>query len=811
MGIQRNIDPKVLTDLQEVYLREYHQNPNKLVKALNEKFSDYIDKYKDGSGSIVSSRTLRNFFNANEPTLNATTLNFLTQLMLGDEYESIARAPHQDFTLEPLFTKYRDKTRARVKYAILLDYNHSCELDEIYTGTYFTDLQQSKNRDYVKSLKRIISEDKLNLKFQENNNHVIGLEEVKKHPRLFLVGRPGIGKTIFCKKVTQIYLDVETCIQDFGKEIIPIYLPLKVCSEEILLEGLKEYIINDFYTTSEPSKRNISSQVMSLLNNGQALIILDALDETGDKFKRICFVIESFINNFPNCRIIITSRLSTEYPNFPGFKQWQVELLNNEQSQNLIRNLFLKDLESSSQKYPLQENLQQIDKLVGDFFEKLPEGAAEFRSHPLSLIYLGILYLENYGLLKPISEIYQDVVDIFLRRWDRARYIRDRIPLTHNKLTKSQKRNFFSELAFDGFKKSITVWKEKTLKQLLAEYLKKLSSISQDEIDTHVEFLLKVFVMDDGLLVPANRGYYSFSFAYLQDYFSARYLIANENSSYINKFLHENLLDSKWENVLIMYSELLPKADYFFRCIYDNIRKKFIGNRKLDRILCSLQKAAKECNLDTTSWRAQMLMLDNPLDLLISRQTPLPNDDLIGISKLTKKFNEQRRKTKENQTRFVIALYLAVAYALVQDKYLNRDSHHLTLKQSHPVILKTLIVSEKTGIEEEMQLALQEAEDAKEERLVYYLSQLKADLPSENSNVAEWKDWSKTLIDFMQKHLSCGVGIELNSKEKDIIKGYFYAVHLLLKCITGIYVADKEKTEDIFDHLLLPMDFTPML
>lgn len=823
MGIQRNINPHVIQNLKEVYFRDYQNRPESLVKALNKKFPEHIDKRKGASENIVSPRTIRNFFDAEDPSINSRTLELMTQLMLGLKYDEAVEI-HVEKTVcvektepysqnidlsNPFFIEYKDKTRKRVEHVAVLDVNNRFELDFLYTGTYFVELEIRKELDYVEALKSILPEQKSERNYYINNHKpLFGLEQVAKEPRLLLVGRAGIGKTIFAKKVTQVYLDSFTSIRHFGKEVLPIYLPLKVCDEEILEIGLKQYLVNDFCSVFNSSGNNCRSQVWNLLNSGQALIVLDALDETGNRFSNLCREIEKFINDFPDCRIIITSRLSTSYPNFPGFKKWEIKLFTDNQSRAFIEKLFMKlNWLEYYNKSALPEDEVKLGQVVDEFFQKFPKIATELKYHPLSIIYMGMLHLENYGMSRSISEICENVIDIFLRKWDLVRNIRTRIPGYRDRLSRLQKVNLFCELAFDGLKDSNTAWKEETVKKYITSYLGKISIIAnQSDLEKDVESMLEVFIMDDGLLVPATRGYFSFPFLIFQEYLSARYLLANQDIVKISRFIQENLLEEKWRNTIIMYSELSPNADRLFFEIFNHIHKKFSKNQKLQEILHATQLAAQQCNLNTTSWRAHMLMLDHPLDLLISRQSPLPDDDLIGISQLTKKFNEQRHQLVDNQPKFVIALYLAIAYALVQDKYLNQENDKLALEQSHPIILDALLISESTGVSEEIQRAVDEARGLKDKDLIRDLHDLQNKIPQCNSRVARWESWSQSLISLMQRHLYFGHSIHLNPHEIDEIKQYFYAVRLLLQCLTSINIAKQELREWVFDHLLLPAD-----
>lgn len=810
MGIQKDIDSVVLKNLKDIYLSRFDRKPDNVVKALNKEFSEYIQKYKNGTGSLVSSRTIRNFFDSPSPSINETTLNFLCKLMLGKDYLAALDSQSQalDFS-DPIFVTYSEKTKKRVEHVALLDINKNFKLDDIYAQTYFTDLQRRKDFDYATTLKAIFPDKENISKKNTCPNPVLGIDQVKRQDKLFLLGRPGVGKTMFSKKITQIYLDPETGIRDFGEEIFPVYLPLKVCAEEILDQGLDGYLTTDFSRVSKFNKDTCSSKVSLLLNSGQAMIVLDALDETGDKFDDLCREIEKFINAFPRCRMIITSRLSNHYPSFPGFEKWEVQIFNDNQSRTFIKKLFAGICKIDSvDDHTGDKSEANIDEIVDDFFEKLPETVEELTHHPLSLTYLGMIYWENYGVSRSISEIYKDVIDIFLRKWDRVRYIRARIPEYQNKLTRMQKENLFYKLAFEGLCNSVSVWKDKEIKELLTSYFNDLSMTNLGDIDKDVDSMLKVFIMDDGLLVPVAREYFSFPFLPFQEYLSAQYLISNNFETY--ELIENYFFDDKWRNTFLMYSELLPKADHLFIEMFKFINNNFQDNDQLQKILHHLEISSKSCKLDTTSWRSQFLFLDTPLELFIARGTPLPDDDIIEISKLTKQFSMKYRRVKDNQPRFIIALYLAIAYALVEDKYIHKDDdNYPTLKKSRPIILETLEISDETGIAEEIRYAIEEAEEANELDLVVCLKELEMQLPEENADIQSWNDWSQSLSKIMQEHLHCGLSIHLNGEEKEEIAKYFSAVHLLLKCLTGFNAVTSELREFIFDNILLPADSIP--
>ncbi|MFY9622299.1 MAG: NACHT domain-containing protein [Pyrinomonadaceae bacterium] len=102
-----------------------------------------------------------------------------------------------------------------------------------------------------------------------NKSRKAGLALVKaaEHKRIFLVGKPGAGKTTFLK-----YLTLQAA--KGGLDKIPIFVSLKEWSDSNL--KLMEYLARQFEICDFPNARAF---VHHILRKGDALVLFDGLDE----------------------------------------------------------------------------------------------------------------------------------------------------------------------------------------------------------------------------------------------------------------------------------------------------------------------------------------------------------------------------------------------------------------------------------------------------------------------------------------------------------------------------------------------------
>lgn len=111
------------------------------------------------------------------------------------------------------------------------------------------------------------------------------LTDIKK---LFIFGKPGAGKTTFLK-----HLAIECNRGKFRGDLVPFFITLKEFAEDENRSELLAYLKN--YLTSDRDR------LEQVLDNGEALILLDGLDEVLEvDTKRVIREINSLTNSYPN-------------------------------------------------------------------------------------------------------------------------------------------------------------------------------------------------------------------------------------------------------------------------------------------------------------------------------------------------------------------------------------------------------------------------------------------------------------------------------------------------------------------------------
>lgn len=840
---KRNSEPvnlEVFKLLKQVYADKFNESPSELLKQLDKAFSDENTppRRKDGSGGVIADKTIRNFISADEPTTASTkTLNYLCKVMLG--YSSYGEAirsldakdekaspksnlPESDDSQEvglqenlglrsDWLEAYRRNVRQRWGAIKVLDMEESLSLKSIYAGTYF--LKSIKGRrqlEYEDLFAQSFDNSSTTLndyKYQEER--VSGLEKIKEKSKLIILGSGGSGKTSFLRYLALRYLDSQVAFEDFGVPLTPVYIPLKVWAKEIVLDQKKAKsgvagVITDIFEENIPDSPNITKEIQNIiekmLKDGQFLILFDALDESGQHIDEVGRVIRDFTNKYSKNRVVLTSRLQTTERQFDGFAEVEIASFTEEQVADFAEKWF---------------TVRKKSKLAQRFLEQRRANPAisNLTANPLSLTYLCLVFRDNLGFPKNKSGIYENVVDIFLRKWDSSRDIDDRIPVA-DRLSSGRKFLLFRQIAYQGMiqKPPQFIWKEQDLKAQIRKFMEKVSTTREEDIDQDTNLVLQVVIRDHGLLVPQSRNLYGFPFRTLQEYFTAKDICgrSNNDSSFLEKIVREYLTDREWKNVFLMVAELIEDADEMFRFIFYYVNALAAKSEALQKMLIWLHQITQTLEIDSSSWRALWLAID------LDTESILYINHEIGIEKLyaqqtpvvMKAFNKERNKIVPNNPKLISALYLIVAHSFAIDK---AHGNELRLRNSSDYIKNILVVDENTTTEMEIELAINEAKNIGDfdPVLIDDLKSLQKEQPLDSDTIKKWELWSERLRFILLRYFNIGHQVIFCEEDKKALENYIYANNLLVKCLTGDSLSTRSLREKIFDHILLPIDSIP--
>jgi GTPase SAR1 family protein len=846
---KRNTEPvnlEILKRLKLSYAEDFHNSPSKLREKLDQVFPDDIRRAKDGSGSLLSDKLVRDFFKKDTPpTASTKTLNYLCKVMLNcSSYGEAQRKLSENeqnvedvnsqvlasnkvtgnqsieedpVSLEQRLQPYYEITRKRLDIMKVLDMREKLPLNKIYAQTYFL---KSSNISTTTSTSESVafrgSDAITNYPDQVTQGSLLpALDKISSSSHLMIMGGPGAGKTSFLKSVGLRYLDRNNSIQDFGKWHIPIYISLKVSGEVIDKHGLRSIISERFKGIFE------YVQLEDMLRKGQFLILLDAIDEYTDILS-LCKKIEDFFEKYFENRFVITTRLGIPESKIEDFDEVRIANFSQVQISNFVKNWFKatkeKDIASSE---PNDEDDWDHQEESNKFLKELENNKSIFAIsvNPLMLTYLCIRFKEKFGFPKNASDLLKDVVDIFLRRWDETRRIK-RTPDGVDRLSDARKIEMFGQIAYNGLIEAPDrqfLWQEKELKCEISNFLKKVSTIGANEIDDSTRLLLNIVIKNHGLLVAQTSTLYSFPHLTFQEYFVADYIHKNlsSNGSIISETLEKYLFDRQWEQVFLMLAEKLNDSDELFKQMFWHINKLAASCEEIQKMLQWMRTFTQLLKVDSSAWRTFLLAIDleteayikrHSIDIAFTHAQELSNQSVI--------FNQKRNRITPNQPKLIVALYLVIIHALVIDQIAeigedSNDSNPTLKKDASPFARAELMVSKETNIKTELDLAIAQAAEIDDmPYLKHDLESLQREMPLEVRSPL-WQNWGDQVLDLMRDRFDIGKQVEFTKDDQKALEDYIYGNNLLLKCILGENVSSPELRENIFDNMLLPIYVVP--
>jgi len=820
------VNTEIFERLKQIYADKFDNSPTKLRKKLDEVFFDEIKRAKDGSGTLISDKTIRNFFATNKPpTPSTTTINYLCKVLLGyGSYGEAVRSlefkqietpqtdaikvdtikfdePTEKLNLTIDLEPYRKKVKEKWSTVKVLDMSEAISLEKIYSDTYFLKSVKGKRQleyeDILSDFVGAIESQSIN----DLEERISALKKVKECHKLTILGHGGFGKTLFLKHLALRYLDPQIAIEDFGEALVPVYMPLKVWANEIAKSGLLNAIAELFredITDSMPIAAELQSVIETMLKEGKFLILLDAIDESGKDLTSVCGAIRQFEEKYHRNRIVLTCRIDTIECQFERFEEVEIASFTEEQVTNFATKWF---------------ELRGKPKLGERFLEQIRANPTilSMTINPLSLTYLCLIFRDNLGFPKNRSGIYENVVNIFLLKWDASRDIDDRIPVP-DKLSNERKKLLFREIAYKGMTEDPPrfLWEARSLKMQIRQFMEKVSTTKLEEIEDHSEFVLRMVIREHGLLVPQTRSLYAFPYLTFQEYFTAKEVIGMmaKRPLILKETISRYLTDNKWESVFLMIAELLEDADEFFKLIFEAVNALIANSEALQKMLTWLHSITKSLEIDSSSWRALCLAIDLDTDLYIKRTIPITRNHAQDIPIGMRTFNIERNKIVFKHPKFVVALYLIIAHAYATDKAEGKDPK---LNKSSDYIKRILKITDNTTVERKLRLAIQKAKTIEDIDSVFMkdLGNLSLNQPSDLESKEIWQQWADSFRQLMLTHLNIGHQVEFSEQDQQLLSDYLYANNLLLKCISGDSLSTRSLREDILDHMLLPIADVP--
>src|SRR5256714_3060549 len=180
-------------------------------------------------------------------------------------------------------------------------------LDDIFTDAYMLDKPTAFGRFDIERLKQVAADPDAP---PPNAERINGLRLVREKGNLFILGKPGAGKTTFLK-----YIALQAAEQNIDK--IPIFVSLKLWADSG--SELMDFIAERFDICGFPEAQPF---VEELLKSGNAIVLFDGLDEVNQESGQRdtqTRAMNNFIEKYDQTQCLITCRIAASDYSFKPF------------------------------------------------------------------------------------------------------------------------------------------------------------------------------------------------------------------------------------------------------------------------------------------------------------------------------------------------------------------------------------------------------------------------------------------------------------------------------------------------------------
>ncbi|MGB1252818.1 MAG: NACHT domain-containing protein, partial [Candidatus Promineifilaceae bacterium] len=408
---------------------------------------------------------------------------------------------------------------------------------------------------------------------------------IKTESKLFILGKPGAGKTTFCK-----HLAVREARGRGPVGKVPIFVTLKQYADTD--KTLIDFIAEQFSVCDFPEAELF---VEALLRDGKALVLFDGLDEVtkdADGRNRVAAEINQFSRKYSECHIVVTCRVAATDYSFGQFRYVEMAEFAPEQVETFVRQWFMTG----------EASVNKADKMLTELDQN--EGIRDLTRNPLLLTLLCLNYDETMAFPSRRVEIYQDALDALLKKWDSSRGVQR--GSAYGSLSLGRKQEMLAELAYETYCEGQYFFERREIAPRLAEYVAGAPEVPA-KIDLDGEVILQEIVAQHGVLAYRATDIISFSHKTFHEYFTAKQIVDDREAGTFHVLLQHAAEDS-WKEVFELTASLLRKraASNFFKLFVKTLHVEVQKRPNVVEWLAQIDAAAvrSESNYLTASIRA---------------------------------------------------------------------------------------------------------------------------------------------------------------------------------------------------------------
>jgi predicted NACHT family NTPase len=469
-----------------------------------------------------------------------------------------------DAQLKKVRSQHANKIQHQCGTLQLLDTNCPVEIEKIYidlnilpeiASLAWLDISKGQNQK---------AEEFDRFELEQSHKQIPAMRAVESNSKLRLFGKPGSGKTTFLQ-----HLAIQCNRGNFAANLVPIFITLRDFADDSKDAGefsLLNYINSELFANGIEDEQNSES----LLREGRMLLLLDGIDEVPHQDnKAVLKEIRRFSEEYPQNLFIVTCRTAVAPFYLKGFTDIEIAAFTRSQIIDFAQKWFAVFTKNSSR--------NQIDMAV-QFIEKLdlPENLP-FRRLVVTPLFLHLACWvfhcqEKFPSNK--AEFYKQCVELVLGKWDEIRGIeRDEV---YQGFSLPQKFKLISQIAFSTFERGNYFFGQQVVEQYIGDFISNLPNAptEAEELQLDSELVLKAIELQHGILTERVRGVYSFSSLTLQEYFTARKIVASRNLQLLEQALSDlvnHITEPRWREIFLLTALMLPNADFLLQLMKQKI------------------------------------------------------------------------------------------------------------------------------------------------------------------------------------------------------------------------------------------------
>ncbi|MBD1943558.1 NACHT domain-containing NTPase [Coleofasciculus sp. FACHB-712] len=702
---------------------------------------------------------------------------------LGFEWEEIVAQPpsepeaaaNQDksIDIDALVQEVREKIKPIIQEPCgtmrVLDMTHPIGLNDIYTNVNILEKITGRRR---KEIPELLQE--CDFKDVERfglgkitEKRISGLDAVKKHTKLMILGKPGAGKTTFLK-----YLAIQCNQGNFQTDRVPIFVTLKDFAEAANIPSLLEYITQQSVGCGVVEARVIAS-LQDVIEHSRALILLDGLDEVREEDnKRVLREIRDFSDQYRDNHFVMTCRIAAREYTFEKFTEVEVADFDDEQIATFANNWFKNKAVKPETFIKRLEDNNRIKQLAAS---------------PLLLTLLCLAFEESGDFPANRSELYKEGLDALLKKWDAKRGIqRDQV---YKKLSIQRKEDLLSKIALTTFEDGDYFFKQKTAEQYITDYIRNLPDANTDPeaLQLDSELVLRSIEHHHGLVVERAKGIYSFSHLTFHEYFTAREIVfGTQPLEERLQNLVNHITEQRWQEVFLLAVGMSPSADRLLLLMKQQVDAIVATDNKLQKFLIWLDHKSGSIQLPYKPAAIRAAYIDLALYGSFRYRISAHTID----KRIFRVFHEVEHLHPD--------LEVPGVYDLLIDYEFNVNADDLNLDDKYSVV-------DYRGESSEIVL------DGELKKALKDIQNQRPDPDGDWDIFQHWRRingqaWVKQLQSIMIQYRNIGHDWQFSTQQEEFLSQYCDANDLLVECLNSDCYVSREVRQEIEDTLLLPIN-----